>query len=376
MNPSVLIETIAHGGDGVARPDGKATFVAGAVPGDLVELKVVDTRPRFDRAVVARLVEPSPVRVEPPCPVFGSCGGCTWQMAGIDAQREWKRQLVGSQLSHLGRVETDVRPVLPAGDPYRYRNRIDLRTDRGRWALLEEGSHRRVAIDDCLLVVDPLRVLMASTSAPAKQKVTLRAGVRTGESIAIGHGPGLVAPREAVINELVAGATFRISGRAFFQVNSEGADVLVSLVRAALEGGGSGRLLDGYAGGGLFAATVGSAFDEVVAVEDNPIAAADLAHNAPGARSITTSMEEALAGASPAFDAVVVDPPRDGLGADVVAQLTRLGAPVIASVSCDPASAARDARLLTEAGYRLEWVQPVDLFPQTPHIETVSRFTR
>jgi 23S rRNA (uracil1939-C5)-methyltransferase len=373
----IRIESVAHGGDGIGRAAGKVVFVRGAVPGDLVEVEIVESRQRFDRAVVASVIEPSRHRVEPPCPVFGRCGGCAWQMASYPAQLEWKRDVVVSQLAHVGRLESEVGPALAVGDPYRYRNRVDLRTAGGRFALLEEASHTRVAIEDCLLVVEPLHRLLDRLEPGANRRVTLRAGVTTDEVVAIGSGPGYTATSAAVIHEIVGGVRFRISGKAFFQINTAGAEQLVQLVARALEQTDrTGTLVDGYAGGGLFAATVGAGFDTVVAIESDRTAVSDLGVNCGSARVVAAPVEEAFEQLPARVEAVVVDPPRQGLGRTVVEGIVARSPSVVVSVSCDPASAARDSRLLVDAGYSLDWVQPVDLFPQTPHIETVSRFSR
>lgn len=373
----IRIESVAHGGDGIGRLAGKVVFVRGAVPGDLVEVEIVESRPRFDRAAVVDVMEPSVHRVEPPCPVFGRCGGCAWQMASYSAQLEWKRDVVVSQLAHVGRLEAEVGPALAVGDPYRYRNRVDLRTTGKAFALLEEASHTRVAIDDCLLVVEPIRRLLERLEPGDNRRVTLRAGVATDEVVAIGSGPGYTPTTAAVIHEVVGGVRFRISGKAFFQVNTAGAEHLVQMVaRALAETDRAGTLVDAYAGGGLFAATVGIGFDTVVAVESDRTALSDLGVNCSSARVIALPVEEAFDRLPARVEAVVVDPPRQGLGRVVVEGIVALSPSVVVSVSCDPAGAARDSRLLVDAGYSLDWVQPVDLFPQTPHIETVSRFSR
>lgn len=376
MSEPIVVTGVAHGGDGIARVDGKAVFVRGAIVGDVVLLRITEERPRFNRAEVGELVEPSPYRISAPCPVFGTCGGCTWQMASHVTQLEWKREVVRSQLNHVGRIETDVLPVTAPSDPYRYRNRIDLRIESGVPAMLASSSHTAVPIDDCLLAEVSLSEFIRSHDwAGASGKVTLRAGV--GGVFAMGKGPGLADPRTATTYQKVAGVSFRISGRAFFQVNTLGASELVRLVGMALgEVRPTDVMVDGYAGGGLFAATVGSTAGTVVAVEPDRRAVHDLRQNAPRVSVEGRTIEQSFQRLPARADLVVVDPPRQGLGKAVVAGLVALQPRAIASVSCDPAGFARDARLLVDAGYSLDWVQPVDMFPQTPHIETVARFSR
>ena len=128
---------MANGGDGIARRDGKAVFVPGAIPGDVAEIEIVEAKKRFERGRLIAVTEPSPNRVDPPCRHFGTCGGCAWQHADYESQLEWKASTVAGQLRHLGGIDqVDVRPILAPGEPYHYRNRIDLHVDRGRPALV------------------------------------------------------------------------------------------------------------------------------------------------------------------------------------------------------------------------------------------------
>ncbi len=367
MSTRIEITTLAHGGDGIGRVDGKTVLVEGAIPGDVVLVEIHSEKPRFARGRVTEVVVASPHRVEAPCPVFGRCGGCGLQHAEYQAQLTWKTEVVRSQLAHLGRLDPEVRPTSAVGDPYRYRNRIDLRSAGGRWAMYEGASHRPIPIERCLLAVEPLQRLMDVT--PPTGKATLRVGVATGETAVITPGSS-VAP----IHEQVAGHRFRITGRAFFQVNTAGAGKLVELVGEAVAGAG-GRMLDAYCGGGLFSATVGSGFDSVIGIESDRRALADFSVNVPDGRILAGEVAVNL-GRAGRFEVAVVDPPREGMGVEVVKSLVAASPTLIVAVSCDPATFARDARLLTDAGYRLEWVQPVDMFPQTPHVETVARFCR
>ena len=175
------------------------------------------------------------------------------------------------------------------------------------------------------------------------------------------------------LEEVVAGVPFRITGRAFFQNNTAGAEALVVVVNEVLQPDANDVLVDGYAGGGLFAATVGRDCRRVIGVESDRVAASDFEHNT-GARPLRSPFE-ASAGMLPnKFDLAVVDPPRVGLGRGGVAVVTGGRPRAIAYVSCDAASFARDSRLLSDRGYSLAWVQPVDMFPQTFHVELVGCF--
>ncbi len=359
---------MAHGGRAIARHEGQAVFVAGAMPGDTVEAVVVRKGRRHMEAVTEKVVEPSPDRVAAPCPFFGSCGGCQWQTARYEAQLTWKKDVVSGQLLHLARLEPLVRPTLIVGPQYGYRNRIDLRVIGGRPALFKEGSHELVPIDNCLVAVPPIQKMLAEIgSLDEVERLTLRAGANTGETMALADDDF------GRINEVVAGRRFRISGRAFFQNNTGGAEALVKLVDEAIDPRDGDVLVDAYAGGGLFSATVGEGC-RVYAVESDPQAASDLLVNAKV--TVLTERLESCAGLPTTWDVAVVDPPRAGLGRKGTDRLLGGWPRAIGYVSCDPASFARDAALLVAGGYQLDWVQPVDMFPQTPHIEAVARLSR
>lgn len=363
----VTIESMAHGGDGVAHRDGKAVFVSGAVTGDRIALGITQDKGRFERGEILELVEPSADRTEPPCPHFAACGGCQWQMARHEAQLEWKREIVRSQLAHLGRIEAEVMPVEAPSAAFGYRNRMDFRIVDGRPALVRRGSHQTVPIDSCHLLVPELAEIFGRLGRLDGDRLTLRMGVNTGETMV------LVDDDDGCIHEEVAGHRFRITRRAFFQVNTAGAGLLVELVRDIV--GSPESLVDAYAGGGLFAATAGSEARSVVAIESDRTALADLAVNVPGATVLEAPVEAGLPRIATA-DVVIVDPPRQGLGRAVVGELARIAPHAVAYVSCDPASFSRDARMLVDAGFRLDSVTPVDMFPQTYHVELVAAFFR
>lgn len=380
------IDAMANGGDGIARRDGKAVFVPGGIPGDVIEARIVSAKKRFERAEIESILEPSPDRVDAPCRFFDRCGGCTWQHASYEAQLRWKAETVAGQLRHLGGIESvEVRDIIAPGPAYNYRNRIDLQVDRGRPALYAAGSHDLVPIDVCIIAEHDLVELFGRLGdLSGVEQLSIRTGSNTGETVVVldGELPASAddwgvpfGGDDITFHEEVAGAVFQITGTAFFQVNTPGAEALVELVAEAAAVAADDRVLDAYAGGGLFTRTVASAGAEATAIESDELALEDLLVNSEAA-VIEADVADALRELPGDWDVVIVDPPRSGLGPDVTESLIRLRPQTIASVSCDPASFARDASELVDGGYRLEWVQPVDMFPQTPHIETVARFTR
>jgi 23S rRNA (uracil1939-C5)-methyltransferase len=245
-----------------------------------------------------------------------------------------------------------------------------------------QRGHDVVPVDECL-VAHPLLSELLATPVPGAAEVTLRCGANTGERLALIEPVRVAAPAAwpadvrvgpgAYIHEVVAGHRFRISARSFFQTRVDGAAALVTAVREAVGDEVAGaRVVDAYAGVGLFAATMEDA-KSIVMVERSPSAARDACHNVPGARDI----EADVARWKPVpAEVVVADPSRDGLGKAAVAVLAACGARRVVVVSCDPVALARDAKLLAGFGYVHVRSVLIDLFPHTPHVEAVSRFDR
>lgn len=393
---------MAHGGSAVARIDGKAFFVDGAMPGELVSGEIELDKGSWGRIRLDEILKPSPQRVDPRCRHFDTCGGCQWQYASYAAQLEWKRSTVAGQLAHLGGLtDPEVRETIAPGSPFNYRNRMDFKIEGGRPALHRRKSNNLVPLIECeLLHPNLVEIFPDLGNLDGLNSLTLRTSVATGDVLAILRGRvppqaatwdcnvshvsnGAIRPirGETTIEEHVAGTSFRITGDAFFQNNTEGAAALVELVADAAELNRNDTLLDAYAGGGLFAATAGRHSGRVIAIEIDPRTAADLQANLSRAgveefRIIRGATEEVIERIDEYWDVVIADPPRRGLGEVGVEAVTAASPRTLVYVSCDAASLARDSRLLVEEGYDLDWVTPVDMFPQTFHVESVARFVR
>lgn len=381
---------MAAGGAAVAREvTGRVVLVDGALPGETVDAVLTEERSSYARARVSAVLEPSPDRVAPPCPhVARGCGGCGWQHISLEAQRRYKTEVVSEALERIGIVKGgDVIPA-PPSSLAGYRTTLRLTSDGARPGFRRHRGHEVVPVDSCMVAHPLLAELLADGGFGEASDVTLRCGARTGERLAV-LGPSsegaslptsvrvigtdeLAAGRRSWIFEEVAGKRLRLSAESFFQASPEGAEVLVSLVSSAVAGAPEGMLVDAYGGVGLFAATVGEN-RPVTVLEGSASAAADARVNVPAAsvRHIDVARWRASKAA-----VIVADPPRAGLGAAGVASLVASRASHLALVSCDSASLGRDAALLQERGFALEWAALVDMFPGTPHIEVVSRFVR
>lgn len=395
----VRAERLVAGGDALARrDDGRVVLVAGALPGETVRVRV-ERRRGADRGTVVAVVEPSPERVTPRCPHRrAGCGGCGLAELAHPAQLEAKVALVADALGRLGGLsDPDVRPG-PALSPWGFRTSLRVGVTDGAAGLRRGASHELVIVEGCLVAHPRLAELLAEGRFDGAEEVTLRVGAATGERLALVAPsaadvrlPGdvrvvgldeLRAGRRGWLHEVVAGRTWRISAESFFQTRPDGAEALVAEVAAGVLGGpvGPRTLVDAYCGVGLFAgslAGVGGVLEgwRVVAVERSASSVADARHNLADldARVVRAPVERFHA---PAASVVVADPSRSGLGPRGVERLVGSGAGRIVLVSCDAASAGRDAALLVRAGYRHLRSVVVDLFPHTPHVEVVGTFER
>lgn len=403
----VRLDAMAHGGEALGRYEGRAIFVPYSIPGELVRVEIVEDRGRYARARLVDVLEPSPVRVTPPCPFFGQdkCGGCQWQHIDTAVQPRVKGLVTLDQLSRVGKFQ-DPPIYEPIPDPvgWEYRNHALFRVNpEGRLGFLASHSHDVYPITDCLIIHPLLRSLFQSLdmSYPELEWLEVRVGTATDDLMILiqakeEESPSLevdfpvsivqirhddaVAPLIGLdyILEQVHERTFRVSATSFFQVNSVQAAQLVTLVMEALELQGTEDVLDAYCGVGLFTAFIAESAGLVTGIEVNAPAVADARHNLADLDNITLlegPVEDVLTGLDHRFDAVVVDPPRAGLAPEVIDALVAMAPQRLVYVSCDPATLARDARRLVRQGYTLAWVQPVDLFPQTYHIENVALFT-
>jgi len=426
MKLTLELAAMAHGGEAFGRQGGKVYFVPGGLPGERVTVQVVDEREKWARARLVAIESPSADRVAVPrCPHFGDpaerfsldeferefnarwgdpgrfCGGCQWQHIAYEAQLHFKTDIVRDQLARIGKFyDPRVHPIRGMSDPWLYRNQAQFHVViDGVPGFLAPESRNVTPIEQCL-ILHPL--LQASFNAldlhlPELERVTLRAGINTGEQLIIlqtrddeppelevdlpisvvfllSDGTPVTLVGRPYITEVLGGRPFRITADAFFQVNTTQAEVLVDLVRSYLDLRSGETLLDAYCGVGTFGLLLAEQAAEVILVEKHPLAVADAEHNSGDLENVTLieGPAESVLGQLESVDAVVVDPPRAGLAPEALDGLTALNPSRIVYVACDPATLARDARRLVEKGYRLVEVQPVDMFPQTYHIECVA----
>jgi len=408
LKAQLRIESLVHGGEGLARHEGRVVFVRGGAPGDLVEADVRGEG-RFEHARALRVVQPGGARVAAPCPIVEQCGGCPVQHVGYDAQLEAKSALTTDALERIGAFAPDsyrLLPIVPSPRQLRYRRRALLhRGPRGSWGFV--GEQGIVPIAECLLLEPALQKLADAfrgkdlpgvtdlaldTSAAGTAAVELRSRSATAPALRrraaalVGIVQGVVVGPDVfgdpVLIDETPGFWLRSRPDVFSQANRSMIPALQDAALAALGAAANGRVIELFSGSGTLTLPLLARAQSVVAVESSGPALQLLRRSADemsgaGAKLRLAAGDAArlVGGLEGKFDAALLDPPRTG-SADTVVALAARGIPRIAYVSCDAPTLARDAKILKERGYALESARPLDLFPQTAHFEVVATFTR
>jgi tRNA/tmRNA/rRNA uracil-C5-methylase (TrmA/RlmC/RlmD family) len=395
------VGAVAAGGACVARdPEGRVVFVRHALPGEKVRVVVTGQTKHFLRADAVEVLDASPDRVVRPCPYAGPgrCGGCDWQHVALPAQRRLKAQLVEEQLRRVAKLERAVEVEAVPGDVdgLRWRTRIQLAVDStGRAGLRRHRSHEIEPVDFCLIATEEVEQVGAErlpwpgaagveVAAEADQRVVTVTGrhARLPEVDAGLVVEGRPVHRPHGLRHTVLGRSYEVAAGGFWQVHPGAAQVLAQAVLDGLDPQPGESAVDLYAGVGLFAALLGERVGptgSVLAVEADTRACADAARNTadlPHVRIRTTPVDVPAVRRLGRPDLVVLDPPRAGAGIDVTRELARLRPRAMAYVSCDPASFARDLRVLLDAGWELTSLRGFDLYPMTEHTELVAVLIR
>ena len=387
------IEGPAHGGHCVARdPDGRVVFVRHALPGELVRARITDESGSFARADAVEVLEPSPDRVEPPCRHAGPgrCGGCDWQHASGAAQRALKAAVVREQFARLAGLDVAVTVEELPGGLLGWRTRIQYALDRsGRVGLRRHRSHEVEPIEHC-----PLGAGAVGDAPAARAGLTgVEVVAGDGELTLLGHSPGagragrgrrppdrvelLAGPQR--VRHAVAGRTFEVDPAGFWQVHPYAASTFTAALLSAVDVRPGERVLDLYAGAGLFTALLAQAVGatgQVVGVELSAAAVADAEANLadlPQARMMRARVGPEVVEDS---DVVVLDPPRSGAGREVMTAILAHAGRAVGYVACDPAALARDVRFAVDAGWQLAQLRAFDAFPMTHHVECVALLLR
>jgi 23S rRNA (uracil1939-C5)-methyltransferase len=389
------VEKLVYGGDGLGRINGRVVFAPFVLPGERIRARAEQEKPGLVRARMLEVLDAAPDRVAAPCPVFGICGGCHYQHAPYDYQLQAKQQILREELRRLGKINPPDEIEIVASEPFRYRNRVQLHVEETRIGYREARSHRLVAVSGCPVASPRIEEAIGALNRMTRDsrwprfmhslevftdehQVQINV-LETGRPVARRFFDWCATEIEGVVEgALDYQGRFRVSSNSFFQVNRFLIDHLVEAAVGDFEGD---TAIDLYAGVGLMSLPLGKRFREVTAIEPGAGAVRDLWFNAERAgvsnlHGLQQTAEEHLAGLDKTPDFVVADPPRAGLGKVVVKRLIELRPPGLVIVACDPATLARDLSVLTGAGYKIEHMSMIDLFPQTYHLETVVRLKR
>lgn len=398
---------MAHGGRALGRHEGRIIFVSYAIPGERVRAHITEDKGRFANAETVEVLEASPDRATPVCKHFGTCGGCHWQHIDYPAQLRLKREVMIDQLQRVGKIdEPSVLETLPSpAGPWTYRVKATFHADpEGQLGYWSYDNNYIVPIEECYIIRPELIALLdelAFEETPEIDRVRLRIGGEDDLMITLSatndQPPAIATDMPISINFLLSdnvpvnligspntryevnGRWFRVTAGGFFQINAQTAGLLVDEVMHYLDLRGDESVLDLYSGVGVFSAFIAEEAALVTAIESYPPAATDAEVNLSEFDNVDIvegAVEDVLPEAPGPYDLAVIDPPRGGMVPEALDALVEQAPRAIVYVSCDPATLARDAKRLRRHGYTLEVTQPVDMFPQTYHIESVSKFSR
>jgi 23S rRNA (uracil1939-C5)-methyltransferase len=429
---TLKIEKLIYGGWGLARCDEpgtdlfrgkqKVVFVPDVLLGEKVRAKLTSRWKDYGKATLRDVLTPSPHRSHPPCPVFGTCGGCHLQHMDRSAQAAYKQAVLEESLQRIGQISASPQPILTAPDPYHYRHRVQLR-------LLQEGhslkmgfyrreSHDPVEVEGCPILRPELEGVMRSLQEPLREglpfllnpiEIHLQYSIHLNQFLIVFHGEGVkpegltefyidlkkrlpltgivvytknkrreIRGQPFLLHKL-KDMSFQISDQTFAQPNWTMNELITDKILQYAQLKGKETVLELYSGMGNFSLFLARQARHVIAMEGSPQAVKDARYNAQlnhatNIEFYRLSVEKGLVRLLknlPAIDLILMDPPRQGAGPDVLKQVCRLQVPRILYLSCDPTTLARDLKFLLPQGYRLGRIQPFDLFPQTYHLEVL-----
>jgi 23S rRNA (uracil1939-C5)-methyltransferase len=394
----VTIEKLVYGGEGLGRHEGQVVFVPFTLPGDHAEVRAIERKKGFIRARVTRILKAGPGRIDPPCPHFGSCGGCQWQHVDYALQVEIKRRLLEEAFHHrlpASRALPITFSACPEAYGYRSRARIQVRGS-GADATVGFFRHHSHAVEDvsqCPLFTPPLNGVLTRVRAASREGIFGPRGAEVEiacaddgrwqweQAGAVGSAPAGCSA--GPVTKRIGDFAYATAASVFFQANVCLLGDLIAEVMGLVTGRDTAA--DLFSGVGLFALPMARRFSEVVAVESDASAHQLCLLNAATARlenlraacaKVEEWMQAVGSVASSTFDTVLLDPPRSGAGVEVMRHLKEWAPNTIVYISCDPHTLIRDLTALPESDYRIDSIKGFDLFPQTYHFETVVRLRR
>jgi len=365
---------------------GNEIAVFGGIPGEKVIAQIVRLYHNQVSARVVDVTEPSPHRITPDCPYFWPCTGCQWQHIEYPHQLKLKQLYVETTFSKFPElIGVNVAPPIPSVNQYSYRNHARFTVGPGgNIGFVNRITRRFTQINRCLLMHEKINGVLNKIQGKCSEttQVAVRVGVNTGDILvqpAMGNPDLPVSTGQKSYKEMVLDQTFTVASPSFFQVNTPQIETLINFLKAHLAPLADKTLVDAYSGVGTFTALLASECKRVIAVEESASAVRDAKINCDGHRNVEFyqgKTEHILGRLDDIPDILILDPPRSGCQPGTLDSINQVRPAVVAYVSCDPATMARDLAVLVREAYRIDFVQPIDLFPQTHHIECVVLLSR
>jgi 23S rRNA (uracil1939-C5)-methyltransferase len=403
----IKLDKFTYGGESMGRlPDGRAIFVPFGLPGETVRVELTEDKKNFARGKLLEVIQTAPGRIQPKCKHFGACGGCHYQSLSYEKQLQVKMEILRDQLQRIGKIENPpVQPIVPSPHEWNYRNHMQFHlTAEGKIGFVNSRGNSTLPIEECHLPESEINAFWPELKFESNadvERVSLRAG-QDGELMVVLESENPETPEleiEADVSVVhvfdehpvvIAGQhyltikilekNFHVSAVSFFQVNTKMAEKMVEHLLVKLPVTSSSTLMDVYCGAGLFSKFFAPKCGKVIGIESAESACEDFAlnldefDNVELYEGIAEEILPALADQLGEQAYMIVDPPRAGIERHALDAIIKIKPQVIAYVSCDPSTLARDAARLIAGGYRLTESTPFDLFPQTYHIESISIF--
>lgn len=379
----ITLTGIAHLGEAIGKYDGKIVFVPYGIPGERVKAQILTDEGDYCRAEITDIIEPSFFREKPPCELFGRCGGCSFQHVAYSYQIKLKEIVVMEQLKRIGGFENPedfTNLTVKAKNPYNYRNRADFSINRDKLLGFKiKGTHRFIHVKYCHIMDESINKILSTLQGKNPRRkthnITIRYGVNTNSYLVQPEiDTDEIKTGQAFYTEKLLGKQFKISAPSFFQVNTYQAENLIKTVLYYVNEEDK-TIIDAYAGVGTFTVFLAQKAERVIAIEESRSSYRDAQINIKDFDNITylcEKVEETLIKSDINADAIVIDPPRIGVMRSVLEAIAEKKIRKVIYVSCEPSTLARDLKYLKEKGYKLIEVQPVDMFPQTYHIENIA----
>jgi 23S rRNA (uracil1939-C5)-methyltransferase len=370
----VTVDSLSHGGSGVCRQNEFVIFVPNTCPGDKVRVRIINVKKNYAEADLLEVIEPSPKRIIPPCPVFGECGGCQWQHVEYPEQLKQKQLIVEHALSRIGKEEqVKILPIIASADQFHYRNRAQFRSEGPTVGFYKKGTHQIVEFQKCLIVEEDINLELTKIKKELEGKENFHS---TKFEVYKTENGGLIRSLNRAHGEEMG----------FSQVNTAQNIKMQKYINSLLgvpekidndNVGEKGNLLDLYCGNGNFSFALNDLGWRIYGIDASRQAITTARKRANPSTFFSVSdvswEVKKLAEKSRKFEAILLDPPRIGAADHLWPNLVKLNAEKIIYVSCNPATFARDwARVKAKSQYRLESIQPFDMFPQTFHVELVA----